>query len=131
MAQIDAEIQTFPQRYETLVGERGITLSGGQRQRTALARAMLIDAPILLLDDALSSVDNQTATQILTNLSTGTKKKTVIFITHQLSAAATSDRILVMNQGKIVQVGHHSELVEQPGLYKTLWNQHQVEELLH
>ncbi len=131
MAQIDAEIQNFPQRYETLVGERGITLSGGQRQRTALARAMLIDAPILLLDDALSSVDNQTATQILTNLSTGTKKKTVIFITHQLSAAATSDRILVMDQGKIVQVGHHSELVEQPGLYKTLWNQHQVEELLH
>jgi ATP-binding cassette subfamily B protein len=131
MAQIDAEIENFPQKYETLVGERGIALSGGQRQRTALARAMLIDAPILLLDDALSSVDNQTATQILTNLSTGTKKKTVIFITHQLSAAATSDRILVMDQGKIVQVGHHSELVEQPGLYKSLWNQHQVEELLH
>ena len=131
MAQIDAEIQNFPQQYETLVGERGITLSGGQRQRTALARAMLIDAPILLLDDALSSVDNQTATQILTNLATGTKRKTVIFITHQLSAAATSDRILVMEQGKIVQTGHHSELVEQPGLYQNLWNQHQVEELLH
>ena len=131
MAQIDAEIQNFPQQYETLVGERGITLSGGQRQRTALARAMLIDAPILLLDDALSSVDNQTATQILTNLATGTKKKTVIFITHQLSAAATSDRILVMEQGKIVQTGNHSELVEQPGLYQNLWNQHQVEELLH
>jgi ATP-binding cassette subfamily B protein len=130
MAQIDAEIRNFPQQYETLVGERGITLSGGQRQRTALARAMLIDAPILLLDDALSSVDNQTATQILTNLSTGTKRKTVIFITHQLSAAATSDRILVIDQGKIVQTGHHSELVQQPGLYKTLWNQHQVEELL-
>jgi ATP-binding cassette, subfamily B, multidrug efflux pump len=130
MAQIDAEVRNFPQQYETLVGERGITLSGGQRQRTALARAMLIDAPILLLDDALSSVDNQTATQILTNLSTGKKRKTVIFITHQLSAAATSDRILVMDQGKIVQVGHHSELVAQPGLYKTLWNQHQVEELL-
>jgi ATP-binding cassette subfamily B multidrug efflux pump len=131
MAEIAAEIENFPQKYETLVGERGIALSGGQRQRTALARAMLIDAPILLLDDALSSVDNQTATQILTNLSTGTKKKTVIFITHQLSAAATSDRILVMDQGKIVQVGHHSELVQQPGLYKSLWNQHQVEELLH
>ncbi|MTJ08545.1 ABC transporter ATP-binding protein [Anabaena sp. UHCC 0204] len=130
MAQIDAEIRNFPQKYETLVGERGITLSGGQRQRTALARAMLIDAPILLLDDALSSVDNQTATQILTNLATGTKRKTVIFITHQLSAAATSDRILVIDQGKIVQTGHHSELVQQPGLYKTLWNQHQVEELL-
>jgi ATP-binding cassette subfamily B protein len=92
---------------------------------------MLIDAPILLLDDALSSVDNQTATQILSNLSLGTKRKTVIFITHQLSAAATSDRILVMEQGKIVQIGHHAELLEQPGIYKTLWNQHQVEELLH
>ena len=131
MAQIEAEIENFPQKYETLVGERGITLSGGQRQRTALARAMLIDAPILLLDDALSSVDNQTATQILSNLSLGTKRKTVIFITHQLSAAATSDRILVMEQGKIVQIGHHAELLEQPGIYKTLWNQHQVEELLH
>jgi ATP-binding cassette subfamily B protein len=131
MAQIDAEIENFPQKYETLVGERGITLSGGQRQRTALARAMLIDAPILLLDDALSSVDNQTATQILANLSLDTKRKTVIFITHQLSAAATSDRILVMEQGKIVQMGHHTELLEQPGIYKTLWNQHQVEELLH
>ncbi len=131
MAQIDAEIENFPQKYETIVGERGITLSGGQRQRTALARAMLIDAPILLLDDALSSVDNQTATQILSNLSLGTKRKTVIFITHQFSAAATSDRILVMEQGKIVQIGHHAELLEQPGIYKTLWNQHQVEELLH
>jgi ATP-binding cassette subfamily B protein len=131
MAQIEAEIENFPQKYETLVGERGITLSGGQRQRTALARAMLIDAPILLLDDALSSVDNQTATQILANLSLSIKRKTVIFITHQLSAAATSDRILVMEQGKIVQMGHHAELLEQPGIYKTLWNQHQVEELLH
>ena len=131
MAQIDSEIGKFPKKYETIVGERGITLSGGQRQRTALARAMLIDAPILLLDDALSNVDNQTATQILANLSTGTKRKTVIFITHQLSAAATAHRILVMDQGKIVQSGNHSELVEQPGLYKILWNQHLVEELLH
>ncbi|MGM3306226.1 ABC transporter ATP-binding protein [Anabaena sp. WFMT] len=131
IAQIEAEISNFPQQYETIVGERGITLSGGQRQRTALARAMLIDAPVLILDDALSSVDNQTATQILKNLSSGTQQKTVIFITHQLSAAATSDRILVMDKGRIVQVGNHLELVEQPGLYKKLWSQHQVEELLH
>jgi ATP-binding cassette subfamily B protein len=130
LAQISSEVDNFPQQYETIVGERGITLSGGQRQRTALARAMLIDAPVLILDDALSSVDNQTATQILNNLSSGTDRKTVIFITHQLSAAATADRIIVMNQGKIVQIGQHSELVEESGLYKELWSQHQVEELL-
>ncbi len=130
LAQIESEIQNFPQQYETLVGERGITLSGGQRQRTALARAMLVNAPVLILDDALSSVDNQTATQILKNLSGGTERKTVIFITHQLSAAAASDRIFVMEKGKIVQIGNHLELVQQQGLYRTLWSQHQVEELL-
>ncbi|MEH1766464.1 ABC transporter ATP-binding protein [Nostoc sp.] len=131
LAQIESEIYNFPQKYETIVGERGITLSGGQRQRTALARAMLVNAPVLILDDALSSVDNQTATQILKNLSDDTKRKTVIFITHQLSAAAIADRIFVMEKGKIVQIGNHLELVKQQGLYRTLWSQHQVEELLH
>ncbi len=129
-AQIHAEILNFPQQYETIVGERGITLSGGQRQRTALARALLIDAPVLILDDALSSVDNQTATEILKNLSTGTQRKTVVFISHQLSAAATSDRILVMDRGQIVQSGTHTELLQQLGLYQNLWNQHQLEEFL-
>ncbi|MEH2217531.1 MAG: ABC transporter ATP-binding protein [Nostoc sp.] len=131
LAQIESEINNFPQQYETLVGERGITLSGGQRQRTALARAMLVNAPVLILDDALSSVDNQTATQILKNLSGGTERKTVILITHQLSAAAAADRIFVMEKGKIVQIGNHLELLQQQGLYRTLWSQHQVEELLH
>jgi ATP-binding cassette subfamily B protein len=131
LSQIHPEIMNFPQQYETIVGERGITLSGGQRQRTALARAMLVDAPILILDDALSSVDNQTATEILKNLSGGTQRKTVIFITHQLSAAAAADRIFVMDKGEIVQIGNQVELLQQPGLYRTLWSQHQVEELLH
>jgi ATP-binding cassette, subfamily B, multidrug efflux pump len=129
-AQIHPEILNFPQHYGTLVGERGITLSGGQRQRTALARALLMDAPILILDDALSSVDNQTATQILQNLSEGTQRKTVIFISHQLSAAATADRIFVMESGRIVQSGTHTELLTSPGLYRSLWNQNQLEELL-
>ncbi|MBE9190104.1 ABC transporter ATP-binding protein [Gloeocapsopsis crepidinum LEGE 06123] len=129
-AQIHPEILNFPQQYKTIVGERGITLSGGQRQRTALARALLVDAPVLILDDALSSVDNQTATEILNNLSHGTQRKTVVFISHQMSAAATADRIFVMDQGRIVQTGTHAELLQQPGLYRTLWNQHQMKELL-
>ena len=129
-AQIHGEIVNFPQQYETVVGERGITLSGGQRQRTALARALLMNAPVLILDDALSSVDNQTATNILRNLSEGTQHKTVIFISHQMSAAATVDRIFVMDRGSIVQAGTHEELVQEPGLYQTLWNQQKLEEML-
>ncbi len=129
-AQIDAEISNFPQKYETIVGERGITLSGGQRQRTALARALLVDAPVLILDDALSSVDNQTATEILKNLSTGIQRKTVVFISHQLAAAATADRIFVMDRGRIVQSGTHMELLQQLGLYRQLCQQNQMEELL-
>ncbi|MBW4693927.1 MAG: ABC transporter ATP-binding protein/permease [Lyngbya sp. HA4199-MV5] len=129
-AQIHSEILNFPHQYETIVGERGITLSGGQRQRTALARALLVDAPILILDDALSSVDNQTATQILRNLSEGTNRKTVLFISHQLSAAASADRLFVMDQGAIVQAGTHAELCGQPGLYQALWNQQKLEEVL-
>lgn len=128
-AYIDAEIRYFPQQYQTLVGERGITLSGGQRQRTALARALILDAPVLILDDALSSVDNQTATQILRQLSQK-RHQTVIFISHQLSAAAQADRILVMEQGTIVQSGTHEELLQRSGLYQTLWQQHQLEKVL-
>jgi len=123
-ARIEQEIIKFPKQYDTLVGERGITLSGGQRQRTALARALLVDTPILVLDDALSSVDNQTATGILSNLP---KNKTVIFITHNLSAASTCDRIILMDAGKIVQVGTHSELLAESQLYQKLWNQHKLE----
>lgn len=129
-AQIHPEVLNFPQQYQTLVGERGITLSGGQRQRTALARALLVEARILILDDALSSVDNQTATEILKALSAGTERKTVLFISHQLSAAATADRILVMDRGEIVQSGTHTELLQQPGLYRDLWSEQKLEESL-
>jgi ATP-binding cassette, subfamily B, multidrug efflux pump len=131
LGQIHWEIENFPAQYDTIVGERGITLSGGQRQRTALARALLMNAPILILDDALSSVDNQTATAILQNLAHAGQKRTVIFITHQLSAAATADRIMVMDKGEIVQTGTHQELISQQGLYQWLCNQNQLEELLH
>jgi ATP-binding cassette, subfamily B, multidrug efflux pump len=131
LGQIHGEVANFPQQYDTLVGERGITLSGGQRQRTSIARALLVDAPILILDDALSSVDNQTATAILENLAAGTQRKTVIFVSHQLSAAAMADRILVMDKGAIVQVGTHAELIEQDGLYQWLWSQNRLEEMLN
>jgi ATP-binding cassette, subfamily B, multidrug efflux pump len=130
-AQIHPEILTFPQEYDTLVGERGITLSGGQRQRTSLARALLAEAKVLILDDALSSVDNETATKILDSLSSAREEKTVIFISHQLSAAASCDRILVMDEGKIVQDGTHKILVQESGLYQSLWQQHQLEEVLN
>jgi len=128
-AQIHPEIVNFPQKYDTLVGERGIALSGGQRQRSSLARALYTDAPILILDDALSSVDNKTATQILENLKQE-KNKTVIFITHQMSAAQNADRIFVMEDGNIVQMGSHEQLLSQEGLYKSLWQKHQLEEIL-
>ncbi|MEB3225130.1 MAG: ABC transporter ATP-binding protein [Synechococcus sp.] len=129
-AQIHSEILNFPKQYNTLVGERGITLSGGQRQRSSLARAFMIDAPVLILDDALSSVDNRTATEILDYLSHSPQNKTVIFITHQLSAAAKGDRIFVMDHGKIVQTGIHEDLLTQDGLYKRLWEQNQLVEIL-
>ncbi len=128
--QMHSEITNFPDQYDTLVGERGITLSGGQRQRTSIARALLVDAPILILDDALSSVDNQTATEILQNLAEGTHRKTVIFVSHQLSAAALADRIFVMDHGAIIQVGNHEQLISQQGLYQWLWSQNQLEQLL-
>ena len=124
-AQLEADVQAFPNGYETLVGERGITLSGGQRQRTALARALLVDAPILVLDDALASVDNRTAAAILQSL-TLNQQRSVLFISHQLSAAAACDRVLVLESGRVVQQGHHRDLVQQTGTYRRLWEREQA-----
>ncbi len=128
-AQLEADIQAFPDGYETLVGERGITLSGGQRQRSALARALLVDAPILVLDDALASVDNRTAAAILQSL-TLNQKRSVLFISHQLSAAAACDRVLVLEEGRVVQQGHHRELVGRRGTYRRLWEREQASQQL-
>ena len=119
-AGLSEDISNFPKGYDTLVGERGITLSGGQRQRTALGRALLVNAPIVVLDDALASVDNKTASNIIKEIRDN-KNKTILMISHQLSVAATCDRVLVMDKGRIIQEGVHKELIDKEGLYKNLW----------
>ena len=119
-AGLSEDISNFPKGYDTLVGERGITLSGGQRQRTALGRALLVNAPIVVLDDALASVDNKTASNIIKQIRDN-KNKTILMISHQLSVAATCDRVLVMDKGRIIQEGVHKELIDKEGLYKNLW----------
>ena len=123
------DVKGFPEGFATIVGERGITLSGGQRQRTALGRALLVSAPVLVLDDALASVDNNTAAGILDSIRR-TDGRTIVMISHQLSAAAACDRILVMDQGRIVQQGHHRDLISTPGVYKRLWERQQAAEQL-
>jgi ATP-binding cassette subfamily B protein len=126
-ARMTDDIKGFPDGLKTLVGERGITLSGGQRQRTALSRALLVDSKIIVLDDALASVDNKTASAILQTIK-NQYKKTVLMISHQLSAAAACDRILVMSDGKIVQEGTHPFLIKKDGLYKSMWEREKAKE---
>jgi len=128
-ARLAADIKGFPDGYQTLVGERGITLSGGQRQRTALGRALLLDAPLLVLDDALASVDNTTAAEILASVR-AQRGRTVLMISHQLSAAAGADRVLVLEDGRLVQQGHHQELLAMPGTYRRLWERQQADQQL-
>jgi ATP-binding cassette subfamily B protein len=127
-ARLAADVKGFPDGYATLVGERGITLSGGQRQRTALGRALLVEAPLLVLDDALASVDNSTAAGILAEVRLQ-RNRTVLMISHQLSAAAACDRILVLEEGKLVQEGHHRDLVGQAGAYRRLWEREEANKL--
>ena len=128
-ARMTDDIKGFPDGLKTLVGERGITLSGGQRQRTALSRALLVDSKIIVLDDALASVDNKTASAILQTIK-NQYSKTVLMISHQLSAAAACDRILVMNDGKIIQEGTHQFLIKKVGLYKSMWEREKAKEQL-
>jgi ATP-binding cassette subfamily B protein len=124
-ARLVGDIKGFPDGYDTLVGERGITLSGGQRQRTALGRALLVEAPLLVLDDALASVDNTTAAGILRSVREE-QRRTVVMISHQLSAAAACDRILVLEEGRLVQEGHHNDLLQQEGTYRRLWDREEA-----
>jgi ATP-binding cassette subfamily B multidrug efflux pump len=129
-ASIAADIESFPEQYQTLVGERGITLSGGQKQRTAIARAIIRDPRILVLDDALSSVDTHTEDKILNHLREVMRDRTTIFISHRVSTVRNADRIAVLHGGRIVELGTHDQLLTLNGYYSDLYNKQLLEEEL-
>jgi ATP-binding cassette subfamily B protein len=120
LAGIAEEIRSFPDGLDTVVGERGLTLSGGQRQRIGIARALLLDPPILILDDALSSVDAQVEEEILRNLREVLRRKTAIVVAHRISAVRNADWIVVLSEGRIVEEGDHEGLLRRGGLYARL-----------
>jgi ATP-binding cassette, subfamily B, multidrug efflux pump len=129
-ANIATDIESFPDGYETMVGERGITLSGGQKQRTAIARALIRNPKILILDDALSSVDTHTEDKILNHLRDVMRGRTTIFISHRVSTVRNADRIAVLHGGRIVELGTHDELLALNGYYCDLYNKQLLEEEL-
>jgi ATP-binding cassette subfamily B protein len=129
-ARLDADLPSFPQGYETMVGERGITLSGGQKQRTALARALVTDARILVLDDTLSAVDTHTEEEILRRLRGVMRARTSILVSHRVSTVRHADQILVLDDGRVVERGTHDELLRVGGHYATLARHQQLEDEL-
>jgi ATP-binding cassette subfamily B protein len=129
-ASIASDIESFPEGYNTVVGERGLTLSGGQKQRTAIARALIRNPRILILDDALSSVDTQTEDRILNYLREIMRGRTTIFISHRVSTVRNADRIAVLHDGEIVEYGTHDELIERNGYYTELYLKQLLEEEL-
>lgn len=120
-AVVHDNIINFANGYETVLGERGITLSGGQKQRVSIARALIKNAPILLLDDCLSAVDTETEEAILNNLLVFCKDKTTIIVSHRISSAKNADKIIILEEGTIIQQGTHNQLIEQDGYYKELY----------
>jgi ATP-binding cassette, subfamily B, multidrug efflux pump len=129
-ARLDKDIETFPNGYDTLVGERGITLSGGQKQRTAIARALVMSPAILVLDDALSAVDTHTEEEILQRLSRVMRQRTSIIVSHRVSTVRGADQIVVLEHGRVAESGTHDALVRQGGLYAELYRKQLLEEEL-
>src|SRR5437764_7693998 len=129
-ANIASEIEDFPEQYKTIVGERGITLSGGQKQRTAIARALIRNPRVLVLDDALSSVDTQTEDKILNHLREVMQGRTTLFISHRVSTVRNADHIAVLHSGRIVEFGTHEDLISKNGYYSDLYNKQLLEEEL-
>jgi len=129
-AHIRKEFEEFPLGFATMVGERGVTLSGGQKQRSAIARALLRRPAILILDDALASVDTYTEERILGGLRDYSASATTIMISHRISTARHADQIAVLKQGKIAELGRHEELLALGGYYASLYQKQQLEEEL-
>jgi ATP-binding cassette subfamily B protein len=130
VARLDVDVETFPDRWTTTVGERGLTLSGGQKQRTAIARALMIDPPILILDDALSAVDTDTEAAILSGLVGVMRTRTAILISHRASTIRHADRIVVLDGGRIVEQGTHDALIVAGGPYAEMCRLQRLEEEL-
>jgi ATP-binding cassette subfamily B protein len=130
MAQAHEFISALPEGYDTVIGERGITLSGGQKQRTAIARALVVDPKILVLDDALASVDTYTEEEILSRLRGVMRQRTSILVSHRISTVRDADQILVLDEGRLVERGRHEELVARGGIYAELYRKQLLEEEL-